>query len=167
MKKPTAKTAAPASPTAPGPIHFRALIQSAGKTAAGIEVPPEVVAALGAGKRPAVRVTVNGYTYRNTVAVMGGKFMLGVSNEVRAAAGVAAGQEHDFTLELDTAPREVAVPADFQAALGQNASAQRFFDDLSYTNRRRLVLAIEQAKAADTRARRIAKIVTDLQNGKA
>ena len=91
-------------------MKFRVLIEGAGKSAAGMEIPPEVVAALGQTKRPPVRVTINGYTYRSTVAVLGGRFMIGVSNEVRAASGVAAGDEVEVELELDTAPREVSVP---------------------------------------------------------
>src|SRR5260370_510515 len=85
------------------------------KTAAGIEVPAKAVAALGSSKRPPVRATVNGFTYRSTVAVMGGKFMLGVSNEVRKSAGVAAGDTVDIDLELDTEAREVSIPSDFAA----------------------------------------------------
>lgn len=91
-------------------MKFHALIEGAGKTAAGIEVPAEVVTALGQTKRPPVRVTINGYTYRSTVATVGGRFMVGVSNEVRANAGVAAGDEVEVEMVLDTAPREVAVP---------------------------------------------------------
>lgn len=168
MKKPAAKSTAaqPAAAGAPAPVRFRATIQQSGKTACGIEVPPDVVAALGTSKRPPVRVTLNGYTYPNTVAVMGGVFMLSVSAEVRAGAGVAAGDTVDVTLELDTAPRVLAVPADFAAALRQDAAAQKFFDSLSYSNRRRYVDAINQAKTDETRQRRIAKSVSDLHAGK-
>src|SRR5439155_1121133 len=85
--------------------------------AAAVRVPPEVVSALGSSKRPAVRVTINGYTYRSTVAVMGGEFMLPLSAENRSGAGVAAGDEVEVDIELDTAPREVSVPPDFAEAL--------------------------------------------------
>src|SRR5437867_2874762 len=85
-------------------MRFHAVIQLSGKTATGIEVPGEVVAALGPSKRPAVRVTINGYTYPSTVAPLGGAFMLPVSAEVRAQAGVAAGDEVAVDVELDTAP---------------------------------------------------------------
>src|SRR6476620_8646805 len=108
-------------------MRFRTTILASGKNAAGIEIPDEVVTGLGAGKRPPVRVTINGYTYRNTVAVMGGVYMVGVSAEHRAGAGVAAGDVLDIELELDTAPREVAVPADLDAALNADADARRFF----------------------------------------
>lgn len=146
-------------------MKFRATLQLNGKTATGVRVPPEVVAQLGASKRPAVRVTINGHTYRSTVAVMGGEYMVGVSAENREGAGVAAGDEVSVDLELDTAPREVTVPADFAAALRRVPAAQRNFDQLSYSNRRRQVLSIEQAKTAETRQRRIAKAVDALRSG--
>jgi hypothetical protein len=144
-------------------MRFHATIDLNGKTATGIRVPPEVVADLGAGKRPAVRVTINGYTYRSTIAVMGGKFMLPVSAEIRAGARVAAGDAVEVELALDEAPREVAVPHDFAEALASDAEAQRFFDGLSYSNKRRLTLAIEDAKSAETRQRRIAKTIDMLR----
>jgi hypothetical protein len=125
-------------------------------------VPPEVVEALGSGKRPAVRVTLNGYTYRSTVAPMSGAFYLPVSAEVRAASGAAAGDEVEVNVELDTEPRTVEVPPDLAAALDATPSARAAFDVLSYSNRRRHVLAVEGAKAAETRARRVAKVVIEL-----
>jgi hypothetical protein len=148
-------------------MRFRATLLGAGKTATGIEVPPDVVASLGESKRPAVRVTINGHTYRSTVAVMGGKFMVGVSAENRAAAGVAAGDQLDVDLELDTAPREVTVPSDLAAALKRDKEAKRFFDSLSYSRKQRIVLSVEGAKAAETRQRRIDKSVKDLREGRA
>ncbi len=147
-------------------MRFQATILLSGKTATGITVPAEVVAALGAGKRPPVRVTINGYTYRSTVAPMGGIFMVGVSAENRAAAGVRAGDEVEVTLEHDAQPREVTVPADFVEALDGDAEARGFFEGLSYSNRLRHVLAIEQAKTAETRRRRIAKAVDSLREGR-
>src|SRR5580765_7064268 len=100
-------------------MKFRVLIEGAGKTAAGIEVPGEVVEALGASKRPPVRVTINGYTYRNTIAVMGGKYMVGVSAEHRAAAGVGGGDEVDVDIELDDEPRTVQIPPELAKALAK------------------------------------------------
>lgn len=147
-------------------MRFRAAIQLSGKTATGIRVPPEVVADLGAGKRPAVSVTINGYTYRSTIAPMGGEHMLPVSAEVRAGAGVGAGDAVEVDVELDTAPREVTVPPDFAEALDGDAEARRFFEGLSYSNKRRIVLSIEEAKSADTRQRRIAKAAADLHEGR-
>src|SRR6266853_3840585 len=98
-------------------MRFRTKVLQAGKTAAGIEVPASVVAALGSSKRPPVRATINGFTYRSSVASMGGKFMLGVPPEFREGAGVEAGDVVDIDLELDTEPREISIPADFAAAL--------------------------------------------------
>ncbi|MEO8744073.1 MAG: DUF1905 domain-containing protein [Candidatus Dormiibacterota bacterium] len=84
----------------------RGKLLQAGKTATGIEIPAKVVAALGGSKRPPVRATINGYTYRSSIAPMGGTFMLGVSEEVRKNAGVARGDVVEVTLELDTEVRE-------------------------------------------------------------
>lgn len=148
-------------------MRFRTNLLATGKTAAGMVVPAKVVEALGSSKRPPVRVTINGHTYRSSVAVMGGKFMLGVSAEHRKAAGVAAGEVLDVDLELDTQPREVTVPRDFADALDREAEAKRFFDALSYSNRLRHVLSIEDAKTPETRERRIAKSVSTLREGRA
>lgn len=148
-------------------MKFHTTLLLGGKTATGIEVPPEVVAALGSSKKPAVQVTINGYTYRSTIATMGGKFMLPVSAEVRAAAGIEAGDTVEVELELDTEKREVTVPADFAAALNQDAQAKTFFAGLSYSNQRRHILAIEEAKTAETRQRRIEKALATLREGKA
>jgi uncharacterized protein YdeI (YjbR/CyaY-like superfamily) len=98
---------------------------------------------------------------------MGGRFMVGVAAEHRAAAGVAAGDEVDVDLELDLAPREVAVPQDLAEALDHDPDAGRFFDGLSYSNRRRIVLSVEDAKTAETRQRRIVRAVESLREGKA
>lgn len=147
-------------------MRFRAVVQLNGKTATGIQVPPEVVASLGAGKRPSVRVTFNGYTYRSTVAPMGGAFMLPVSAEVRERASVAAGDEVDVDVEVDAEPREVNVPPDLAQALAGDADARRFFEGLSYSNQRRIVLSIDDAKTAETRQRRIAKAVSILREGR-
>jgi hypothetical protein len=148
-------------------MRFRAVVQAAGKTATGIEVPPEVVADLGSGKRPPVRVTIGGHTYRSTVAPRGDVFKVGISAENRAAAGVAAGDEIDVELELDTEPREVTVPPDFATALDGDAAAKRFFDGLSYSQKQWFVLGIEDAKTPETRERRITKAVARLRDGRA
>jgi hypothetical protein len=146
-------------------MQFRAIIQLSGKTATGIEVPAEVVAALGSSKKPAVVVTINGYTYRSSVASMGGKFMLPVSGEHRAGAGVGAGDEVEVNLELDTAPREVTVPPDLAEAFNADTEAKRAFEALSYSNKLQHVLAVEQAKTEDTRQRRVAKVISTLRGG--
>ena len=152
---------------APGTAaKFKTKLMSAGKTATGFEVPASAVESLGAGKRPPVKVTINGYTYRNTVAVYGGQYLIGVSAEHRAGARVAAGDMLEVSLELDTAPREVEVPKDFAAALRKEPKAARAFEALSYSHKRQHTLAIEAAKAPETRARRIAKSVAMLKAGK-
>ena len=143
-------------------MRFRTTLELHGKTATGIEVPDDVVAALDAGKRPPVRVTVNGHTWRSTVAVMGGRNLVGVSAENRAAAGVSAGDVLDVELVLDTEKREVEVPADLAAALAAAPDAAAAFAALSYSNKSRHVLSVEGAKTDETRARRIAKAVSDL-----
>ena len=148
-------------------MKFRTTILAGGKTATGIRVPPEVVAALGSSRKPAVSVTINGYTYRSTVATMDGEFMIGVSAANRAGAGVSAGDEVDVDLELDTAPREVTVPPDFAAALDRDPAARQTFDGLSYSNKSWHVLSIEGAKTEETRQRRIAKSVEALHEGRA
>jgi hypothetical protein len=148
-------------------MKFRTTLELAGKTATGFRVPAEVVAALGTSKRPPVRVTINGHTYRNTVAVYGGVFMLGVSAEHRAAASVQAGDELDVDIELDSAPREVDMPADFAAALDADADTRQRFDRLSYSHRLQHVNAIKQAKTAETRQRRIEKAISMLREGRA
>jgi len=148
-------------------MKFRTKLLQAGKTATGIEVPAKIVESLGSGKRPKVRVTIKGYTYRSSVAPMGGRFMLGVSAEVRDRAGVAGGDMLDVEIELDTAPREVSVPPDFAAALKRDADAKRFFDGLSYSKKQWFVLSIEGAKTAETRQRRITNAMSRLREGRA
>ena len=147
-------------------MRFRTTMQTAGKTALGFEVPPEVVESLGAGKRPPVLVTINGYTYRNTVAVYGGVFMIGVSAENRAQAKVKGGDEADVDLELDTAPREVAVPPELQAALDADPAARATFDRLSYSNKSFHTLQVTGTNNPETRARRIEKSIAALREGK-
>jgi hypothetical protein len=144
-------------------MRFSASVDLHGPSATGIVVPPAVVDGLGSGKKPAVTVTINGYTYPSTIASMGGRFLLPVSAAVRAGSGVAAGDVVDVDVELDTAPREVTVPADLAAALRAAPAAKKAFEALSYSNQRRHVLAIDGAKAAETRARRIAKTVAELE----
>ena len=145
---------------------FQGTVLLGGKTATGIEVPAEVVASLGTSKKPAVQVTIGGHTYRSTVAVMDGKFMIPISAENRTAAGVAAGDEVKVDLELDTEPRELVGPPDFAKALAQFPEARKFFDGLSFSLRRWHVLSIEGAKTAETRERRIEKSVATLREGK-
>lgn len=132
------------------------------KSATGLPVPADAVAALGAGKKPRVKVSLNGYTYRTTLATMGGVFMLSLSAENREAAGVQAGQTVEVTLELDTEPRSVEVPDDLAAALAMAPGAREAFDALSFSARKEFVRQVETAKAPETRERRIAGIVAKL-----
>lgn len=143
-------------------MRFRASVDLHGKSATGIVVPPEVVEGLGSSKKPKVTVTINGFRYPSTIASMGGRFLLPVSAEVRAGAKVAAGDTVDVDVELDTSVRTVEVPADLAKALKAAPTARTAFDALSYSNQRRHVLAVEGAKAAETRARRIAKVIDEL-----
>ena len=128
----------------------------------GVEVPPEVIEALGGGKRPAVSLTVNGYAYRSTVGVMGGKSLVPFSSEHRKASGLNGGDAIVVEIELDTAPRETAVPEDFATAL-ETAGLRATFDALAPSHRKEHVRAIEDAKTAETRARRIEKAVEKLK----
>ena len=146
-------------------MRFRTEILSAGKTAAGIVVPPDVLEGLAAGKKPAVKVTINGYTYRSSVATVDGRSMIGVSNDVRNAAGVAAGQVVDVDVVLDTEPRIVAVPPALAAALEANPAAKASFDRLSYSNQRRIAEPIGATKSDETRDRRVAKAILELTGG--
>lgn len=148
-------------------MRFTATLLLEGKTATGIQVPPEVVTAMGTGKRPPVTVTINGYTYRSTIAAFGEIFMLPVAAEHRTAAGISAGDEITIDLELDEAPREVAAPDDFAAALDADPSARATFDGLSNSNKKWHVLSIEGAKSPETRQRRIEKSVAMLREGRA
>lgn len=127
----------------------------------GIPVPPEVVEGLGGGKRAAVVVTVNGFSYRSTLAVMGGHHLIPFSSDKRAASGIGGGDAITVDLELDTAPRTVEVPDDLAAALSE-AGARAAFDALSPSARKAHVTSVETAKAAETRTRRIAAIVSAL-----
>jgi hypothetical protein len=147
-------------------MRFQTILLQSGQTATGLEVPPEIVEALGKGKRPPVKVTINGHTYRTTVAVMAGAFMIGVSAENRAAAGVQGGDEIDVDLELDTAPRELTVPDDLSAALDADPAARETFDKLSFSNRQWHVLNIEGTKNPETRRRRVDKSIAALREGR-
>lgn len=147
-------------------MQFSATVDQTGKATTGIRVPDEIVTGLGTGKRPPVSVTINGYTYRTTVASMNGMYTLSVSAEVRERAGVAGGDSVDVGIELDTAPREVKVPADLAAALDEEPETKQFFDGLSYSNKRRIVLSVEGAKTDETRQRRIDKAVSTLREQK-
>jgi Bacteriocin-protection, YdeI or OmpD-Associated/Domain of unknown function (DUF1905) len=147
-------------------MRFRAPVELGGKTATGLQVPDDVVSALAGGKRPAVQITIGGHTYRTTIASMGGRFLVPLSAENRAAAGVAAGDEVEVDIALDTAPREITVPPDLAGALAGDIRARQTFDTLAYSHRKEWVRWIEEAKKADTRSSRITKAVSALSEGK-
>jgi hypothetical protein len=147
-------------------MRFHTTILQGDKTATGIQVPDEIVEALGAGKRPKVLVTLRGYTYRSSIATVNGASMVGVSAENRAGARVTGGDEVDVDIELDTAPREVTVPPDFAAALEAEPDARRTFDGLSYSNKSWHVLQIDGAKTDETRQRRIVRSIEALRDGR-
>jgi hypothetical protein len=138
------------------------VVQASGMNATGLVVPDKIVEMLGAGKRPKVSVTVKDYTYRSTIAVMGGRFMLPLAKDHREAAGVTGGEKIEVRLELDAAPREVIVPKDFASAL-KKAGLSKAFAALAFTHRKEHVRAIEEAKAPETRLRRLAKAIAILQ----
>ncbi|MGE0487805.1 MAG: YdeI/OmpD-associated family protein [Vulcanimicrobiota bacterium] len=146
-------------------MKFRTTLwQDKARNVVGIIIPAEVVESLGSGKRPPITVTINGYTYRNTVASMGGKYMVGVAAEHRVKAGVQGGDTVEVDIELDTAPREVVLPDDFRLAL-RKANALKRFEELAYTYRKEHVRAIEEAKTAETRARRIERALQKILAG--
>jgi hypothetical protein len=147
-------------------IKFKAELLLAKKTATGIQVPHEVVEKLGNSKRPPVIVTVNGYTYQNTIAVMNGVFMLSVSSDVREKANIKSGDIIEVEIELDAQPREVEVPIDLKKALDNNIAAKKFFETLSNSNKKRFIIPIEQAKTPETKTRRIEKTIADLEQQK-
>ncbi|MEU6673969.1 YdeI/OmpD-associated family protein [Streptomyces sp. NPDC046925] len=143
-------------------MKFRALVEPP-EPMRGLEVPPEVVEALGGGARPPVTITVNGHSWRSRVAIMRGRHLLGLSNANRQAAGVTIGDEVSVELELDTEPRVVVEPADFARALKDDPDARAAYDGLSDSRKREHVRTIESAKKPETRSRRIEKVLAALR----
>jgi hypothetical protein len=137
------------------------VLEAPGMKATGIPIPLEVIEELGGSKRPAVSIRVREYTYQTTIGRMGERFMAPLSAEHRTASGLAAGDEIEVTIELDTAPRIVEVPADLAAALDA-ASARPTFDALAPSRRKAHVTQVESAKSQETRDRRIASVVAEL-----
>ena len=141
-------------------VRFETTMSQMGNNT-GIEVPPEVIEALGGGKRPPVEVSVNGFEYRSTVGVMGGKSLIPFSSDKRAATGIRGGDAITVDVTLDSAPRTVALPEDLAAALAE-AVIRESFVALSPSQRKAHVTSVESAKAAETRARRVQVVVTGL-----
>lgn len=142
-------------------MKFDAFIKQMGNNT-GILVPPEVRDALGGGKNPLVRVTLAGHAWGSKIATMGSDLLIGVSAEIRGITGVRGGETHEVTLELDDQPRVVTVPDDLTSALAAEPAAQAAWDRLAPSHKKAHVTAIEGAKAADTRARRVAKAIEQL-----
>ena len=147
-------------------MRFRTTIAQSGKNTTGIPIPAEVLSALGGGKRPAVTITINGHTYRSSVATVDGGPMVSLSAENRAAAGVRGGDEVEVDIAPDTAPRTVELPPELAAALEREPPARAFFESLSYSNQRWHVLSITAAKTAETRERRVQKSMAMLREGR-
>jgi hypothetical protein len=144
-------------------MDFSATVELGGKTATGIEVPPDIVATLGPTKKPPVVVTINGFVYRTTVAVMAGRFLIPLSAENRAGAGVAAGDVVEVRIEPDTEPRRVDIPEDLATALAAEPGLHEAFTFLSYSHQRQHVLAVEGARTDATRQRRIDGVLAKLR----
>jgi hypothetical protein len=139
------------------------VFQAEDMNATGLRVPAEVVHAFNRGKRPPVKVHIGGHSYQSTVAAYGDVFVLPLSAENRAAAGVQAGDEVEVTLELDTEPRTVEVPEDLAAAL-ESHDLTTAFDSLAPSRRKEFVRQVTSAKAQETRERRIDKIIQQLSS---
>jgi hypothetical protein len=131
-----------------------------------VEVPRDVLAALGTRKRPAVRVLINGVELRTTIAVYGGRSYIGIRREIREAAHIAPGEDIEVSVELDDQPRAVELPEDLAAALATDPEAQRIFEGLSFSNRKEYVAWVLAAKQPTTRQRRVADAPALLKSGR-
>jgi hypothetical protein len=149
----------------PGTASFETTVTATGNNT-GIVVPDEIIEQLGAGRRPPVLVNVNGYEYRTTAGVMGGRSMISISAAVRKATGLQGGDPIQVTLTVADAPRELEVPADFAAALAADEQAAAFFGGLSNSLQRYHVDLITSAKTPETRQRRVDKAVALFRAGK-
>jgi Domain of unknown function (DUF1905)/Bacteriocin-protection, YdeI or OmpD-Associated len=130
-----------------------------------IEVPPEVVADFGKKGQVKVKVAINGYAYRSSIAPYGGKHLLGVRKEIRDAVGKTGGDTIRVSMEVDNEPRTVDLPPDLAQAMDNQGDVRGFFDKLSYTHQKEYVEWITGAKKAETRQRRVEKAVHMLTDG--
>ncbi|WP_395449901.1 DUF1905 domain-containing protein [Aminobacter sp. UC22_36] len=144
-------------------MKFQALVIPSGN-ATGVEVPDEIMQALGPKGRPPVTITINGHSWRSRVAAMRGQRLIGISAAHRAAAGISEGDIVEIDVELDVAPREVAEPADLADALNDCTQARTSFDRLPFGLRQKHVKTIEVAKSAEVRERRIGKLIAGLKD---
>jgi Bacteriocin-protection, YdeI or OmpD-Associated/Domain of unknown function (DUF1905) len=143
-------------------MRFTTTVRSSGGTTTGIPVPTEVVEALAAGKKPPVTVSICGYRYRSSIASRGGEYLISLSGEHRAGAGVKSGDEIEVDVELDAEPRAVSVPTDLAEALDAAPAAALAFRSLSYSRQLQHVLSVEGAKTEETRRRRVEKVLASL-----
>lgn len=144
-------------------VSFRTALWSAGGNNVGIVVPEEVVLGFGQGKRVPVVVTIDGgYSYRNTVASMGGRFLISFNAETRAATGKGAGDEIEVTLDVDDAPRTVETPPALAEALAADPVAAAKWATLSTSQQRAHAESVASAKTDDTRMRRVQKVTETL-----
>ena len=149
----------------PASVEFDTTVTATGNNT-GVVVPDDLIQRLGAGWRPAVVVSINGYEYRSTVGVMGGRHMVGISAAIRTATGLKGGDAIHVVLTVAETPREVELPDDFAAALSADPDAAAFFAKLSNSLQRYHVDNVNAAKTDDTRARRIEKAVSLFLEGK-
>ncbi|CAN5560535.1 hypothetical protein BH10ACT11_BH10ACT11_21850 [soil metagenome] len=145
---------------------FTATLALHGKTATGIEVPGSAIEELGAGKKPAVVVAINGASYRTTVASRGDRFLIPVSAENRAVVKVEAGDKVEVELTVDTEPRVVEVPDDLAEALAGEEKAAVFFETLTFAQKKEYARWVTDAKREETRRSRIEKSVVALREGR-
>ncbi len=143
-------------------MKFRAEVEPT-EPMRGLEIPVEVVDALGGGKRPPVVITVNGHSWKSRIVIMRGRHLIGFSTANRRAAGVTTGDEVEVDVVLDVEPRVVVEPPDLTRALDADPAARAAYDRLSYSHRREHVRAIETARKPETRARRIEAAVVKLR----
>ncbi|MCD2444290.1 YdeI/OmpD-associated family protein [Agromyces sp. SYSU K20354] len=145
-------------------VSYRTTLWATGGNNVGIVVPDDIVLGFGRGKRVPVVVTIDGgYTYRNSIASMGGRFLISFNAETRAATGRGAGDEIEVTLEVDDAPRTVDIPTELAAALDTDPSAAKAWSTLSYSKQRAHAQSVETAKTDDTRTRRVQKVIEALR----
>lgn len=144
-------------------MKFHTTVLTAGVTTTGVNVPEEIVIGLGGGKKPLVKVTINGYTYRSAIAPRGDRYMLGISADVRTATGVAGGDKIDVELELDTEPRQVTIPPELAKALAADPETKAVFDGLSYSKKMTYTSPIENGKTDETRQRNLEKAMNRLR----
>ena len=145
-------------------MKYRAKVIPSGNATA-VEVPTDVMKALGSGRRPLIAVTINGHMWRSRVALMRGQCLVGISAANSAASGIAEGDVVEVDLELDTEPRVVPEPPDLAKALNDDPEGRAAFDRLPYGLKRKHVAAIEEAKTSEVRQRRIASLVATMRSG--